>query len=57
MGRGSYGLWHEMGSFITGMDGFMVWGQVLTIAAVLSVETIWYSRKREKGDRDEEADR
>lgn len=31
--------------------------EVVTIAAMLSVESIWFSRRKEKGDRDEEAER
>ena len=30
---------------------------MVTIAAMLSVESIWFSRRKERGDRDEEADR
>lgn len=30
---------------------------MVTIAAMLSVESIWFSRRKEKGDRDQEADR
>lgn len=31
--------------------------QMVTIAAMLSVESVWFSRRKERGDRDEEADR
>jgi len=48
-----------MGEWMDGCVDVCVFlgGKVLTISAVLSVESIWYSRRKEKGDRDEEADR
>jgi hypothetical protein len=31
--------------------------QVLTVCAMLSAESVWYSRRRDKGEVDEEAER